>query len=505
MIAVIDFGSQTTQLIARKIRELGIFAEIFPNTIAPEALNKAQGLILSGGPESTLSECHPKIDPGIWNLNIPILGICYGFQSMALHYGATIAKGKREYGKTELHLLSASSPLWKEVSNPTIVWMSHEDSVASLPEHFDAIADTPSISFAGIQSLSLKRFGIQFHPEVFHTEQGLQILRNFAENIVHASKDWNLSSFVSQEIEAIREKVGNAKVVAGISGGVDSTVASVLVHRAIGSQLHCFFVDHGLLRENELSEVSSMLSTLGVHLEVLDRKDLFIDALKGVEDPEEKRKLIGRLFIETFDAEAAKINAQYLLQGTLYPDVIESSGGVSGLAAKIKSHHNVGGLPDFMKLSLLEPLKMLFKDEVRRIGEELGLSESFVHRHPFPGPGLGIRVIGSIDEHKLSVLRKADAILREEIKAYDTKRMIWQGFAVLLPIRSVGVMGDQRTYQWTVAIRLVESVDGMTATWHKIPHDVLERISNRITNEVVEINRVVYDITSKPPGTIEWE
>jgi GMP synthase (glutamine-hydrolysing) len=504
MIAVIDFGSQTTQLIARKIREMGIFAEIFPNTIAPEALNKAQGLILSGGPESTLSESHPKIDPGIWNLNIPIIGICYGFQSMALHYGATIAKGKREYGKTELHLIQAS-PLWQDVSNPTTVWMSHEDSVASLPAQFEAIADTASIAFAGIQSLSLKRFGIQFHPEVFHSTQGFQILSNFANNIVQATRDWNLSSFVSQEIEWIREKVGKAKVVAGISGGVDSTVASVLVHRAIGSQLHCFFVDHGLLRENEVNEVSSMLSTLGIQLEVLDRKDLFINALKGVEDPEEKRKIIGRLFIETFDGEAAKMNAQFLLQGTLYPDVIESSGGVSGLAAKIKSHHNVGGLPELMKLTLLEPLKMLFKDEVRKIGEELGLSEAFVQRHPFPGPGLGIRVIGSIDEHKLSVLRKADAILREELKIYDTKRRIWQGFAVLLPIRSVGVMGDQRTYQWTVAIRLVESVDGMTAAWHKIPHEVLEKISNRITNEVYEINRVVYDVTSKPPGTIEWE
>jgi GMP synthase (glutamine-hydrolysing) len=504
MIAVIDFGSQTTQLIARKIREMGVFAEIFPNTTAPEAICKAQGLILSGGPESTLSESHPTIDPGIWNLNIPILGICYGFQSMALHYGASIAKGKREYGKTELRLIQAS-PIWQNVSNPTTVWMSHEDSVASLPINFEAIANTASIPFAGIQSIEMKRFGIQFHPEVFHTREGFQILQNFTENIVQATKDWNLSDFVSQEIEGIREKVGKAKVVAGISGGVDSTVASVLVHRAIGSQLHCFFVDHGLLRENEATEVSAMLSTLGVKLEVLDRKELFLNALKGVEDPEEKRKIIGRLFIETFDGEATKIDAQFLLQGTLYPDVIESSGGVSGLAAKIKSHHNVGGLPELMNLTLLEPLKMLFKDEVRKIGEDLGLSEQFVQRHPFPGPGLGIRIIGSIDEHKLSVLRKADAILREEISTYDSERKIWQGFAVLLPIRSVGVMGDQRTYQWTAAIRLVESVDGMTATWHKIPYEVLEKISNRITNEVHEINRVVYDITSKPPGTIEWE
>ena len=356
-----------------------------------------------------------------------------------------------------------------------------------------------------MQSISMKRFGIQFHPEVFHTTQGFQILYNFAENIAQATKDWNLSNFVSQEIELIRKQVGNAKVVAGISGGVDSTVASVLVHRAIGPQLYCFFVDHGLLRENEANEVSAMLSTLGVKLEVLDRKELFLNALKGVEDPEEKRKIIGRLFIETFDGVATKIDAKFLLQGTLYPDVIESSGGVSGLAAKIKSHHNVGGLPELMKLHLLEPLKMLFKDEVRKIGEELGLSEKFVQRHPFPGPGLGIRIIGSIDEHKLSVLRKADAILREEISLYDTERKIWQGFVVLLPIRSVGVMGDQRTYQWTAAIRLVESVDGMTAAWHKIPHEVLETISNRITNEVYEINRVVYDITSKPPGTIEWE
>jgi GMP synthase (glutamine-hydrolysing) len=504
MIAVIDFGSQTTQLIARKIREMGIFAEIFPNTIAPEALYKAQGLILSGGPESTLSDHHPEIHPGIWNLDIPILGICYGFQSMALHYGANIAKGKREYGKTELRLIG-ESPLMQGIPKSTTVWMSHEDSVASLPSQFELIADTASIPIAGMQSIGMKRFGIQCHPEVYHSVDGVQILRNFAEKIVQADKDWNLSDFVSQEIELIRNSIGQAMVVAGISGGVDSTVASVLVHRAIGPQLHCFFVDHGLLRENECSEVSAMLSTLGIKLEVLDRKELFITALKNIEDPEEKRKIIGRLFIETFEEVATRINAKHLLQGTLYPDVIESSGGVSGLAAKIKSHHNVGGLPKDMKLHLLEPLKMLFKDEVRKIGRELGLSEQFVQRHPFPGPGLGIRIIGSVDEHKLAVLRKADAILREELKIYDTEQNVWQGFAVLLPIRSVGVMGDQRTYQWTVALRLVESVDGMTATWHKIPHEVLERISNRITNEVYEINRVVYDITSKPPGTIEWE
>ncbi len=504
MIAVIDFGSQTTQLIARKIREMGIFAEIFPNTVSPEALKKAQGIILSGGPESALNDSHPGIHPEIWNLPVPILGICYGFQSMALHYGAKLEKGKREYGLTRLNVIG-NSPLFEDISNPTIVWMSHEDSVATIPKNFEAIASTSSIAFAGIQSTDHGRYGIQFHPEVFHTTEGFSVLQNFAKNIVKAELDWNLSDFIGQEIATIRTATGNETVISGISGGVDSTVASLLVHRAIGSRLYCIFVDHGLLRANERNEVAQMLSTLGVNLEVIDKKELFLSALKGVEDPEEKRKIIGRLFIETFDEAAKKVKAKFLLQGTLYPDVIESSGGVSGLAAKIKSHHNVGGLPEHMNLDLLEPLRMLFKDEVREIGRKMALPESFICRHPFPGPGLAIRIIGAIDELKLQALRSADAILREELCRYDKENKVWQGFVVLLPIRSVGVMGDQRTYQWTAALRLVESVDGMTAQWHKIPYDVLEHISSRITNEVHEINRVVYDITSKPPGTIEWE
>jgi GMP synthase (glutamine-hydrolysing) len=435
---------------------------------------------------------------------VPILGICYGFQSMTLHYGGILSKGKREYGSTQLKVLS-SHPLLEGVPDALTVWMSHEDSVAVVPEGFETIASTASIPVAGIQSLAKKRFGIQFHPEVFHTQQGGKILQNFAENIVCAKKDWNLSNFVDQEISRIRDQVGNDTVVAGISGGVDSTVACVLAHKAIGSRLHCIFVDHGLLRKNEREEVAELLSGLGVNLQIADRADLFLDALQGVEDPEEKRKIIGKLFIDTFEASAKKINAKFLLQGTLYPDVIESSGGVSGLAVKIKSHHNVGGLPEKMQLRLLEPLRMLFKDEVRAMAKDLGLPSSFIHRHPFPGPGLGIRIIGPIDRQKVSVLQNADAILREELLRYDTEHRIWQGFVVLLPIRSVGVMGDQRTYQWTAAVRLVEAIDGMTAQWHKMPHEVLEHISNRITNEIPEINRVVYDITSKPPGTIEWE
>ncbi len=504
MIAVIDFGSQTTQLIARKIREWGVFAEIFPFHVHPEDLKDAQGIVLSGGPESAVQTQYPQVRKEIWDLSVPILGICYGFQSLALHYGAVLGKSKREYGSAKLKIFG-SSPLFADIRDDTVVWMSHEDSVETLPEGFDTIASTASIPIAGIQSLSRKRYGIQFHPEVFHTEAGFQIIGNFVEKIVKADKDWSLSNFIEMEIERIKAIAGKDTVVAGISGGVDSTVASVLAHQALGKNLHCFFVDHGLLRKNEREEVVELLSGLGIQLEVLDRKALFLDALKGVEDPEEKRKIIGKLFIDTFEASAKKVQAKFLLQGTLYPDVIESSGGVSGLAVKIKSHHNVGGLPEKMNLKLLEPLKMLFKDEVRLIGKKLGLPDPFILRHPFPGPGLGIRIIGAVDGKKVEVLQNADAILREELAKYDVDHQVWQGFVVLLPIRSVGVMGDQRTYQWVAAVRLVEAVDGMTARWHKMPHEVLEHISNRITNEIIEINRVVYDITSKPPGTIEWE
>ncbi len=504
MIAIIDFGSQTTQLIARKVRELGVYAEIFPFHIDPEALTHVQGIILSGGPQSASGDQHPAMNEAIWTLPIPILGICYGFQSMAHHYGARISQKKREYGKTSLQALQ-HSPLFEGIPSATIVWMSHEDSVDEIPKGFDLIASTDAVPIAGLQSVPLHRYGVQFHPEVYHTEHGSTLLKNFVCRVVKAKQDWNLSDFISDEIERIRQQVGSNEVVAGISGGIDSTVAAVLAHQAIGSQLHCFFVDHGLLRKNERNEVSSMLSGLGIQVRVLDQQEEFLYALRGIEDPEQKRKIIGRKFIEIFETQASEIKAKFLLQGTLYPDVIESSGGVSGLAAKIKSHHNVGGLPELMKLELLEPLKTLFKDEVRVIGRKLGLSDEFINRHPFPGPGLGIRIIGAVDQQKVSVLQEADAILREEIKKYDTHHQVWQGFVVLLPIRSVGVMGDQRTYQWVAALRLVESVDGMTAQWHNLPYEILEKISNRITNEIKEINRVVYDITSKPPGTIEWE
>ena len=505
MVGIIDFGSQYTQLIARKVRENGVFSKIFPYYVNLSELDNVDGLILSGGPKSVFDENSPDIKDEIWKSNIPILGICYGLHLIAKRYGGKVDKGIREYGKASLFLKEEASLLFKNIINNSIVWMSHGDYVSRIPENFKHIAYSDSIEFAAIESDQLKRYGIQFHPEVTHTSVGFQVLNNFLFNIVNAKKDWNLSNFLNDEVEKDKLIIKNDKVICGISGGVDSSVAALIIHKAIGSNLECVFVDHGLLRKNEPEEVFRALSKLGLNIKLVNKSNLFLSKLEGIIDPEEKRKIIGELFIRTFEEEAMKSNAKYLLQGTLYPDYIESSGGISGLTDKIKSHHNVGGLPEKLNLEIIEPLKYLFKDEVRILAKELSLDPEYINRHPFPGPGLAVRIIGEITEQRLDILREADFILREELNKYDTENKIWQAFVVLLPIKSVGVMGDKRSYSYVVALRMVESVDGMTAMWHKIPGEILERISNRITNEVKNINRVVYDITSKPPATIEWE
>lgn len=505
MIGIIDFGSQYTQLIARRVRELSVFSQIFPYFVKKEELSEVSALIFSGSPRSILEENHPDVSSEVWEMNIPILGICYGLQLIAKHYGGKVLRGKAEFGKTNLHILKKDSKLFTDIPDNSIVWMSHGDCVVKIPDNFELSAETPSIKIAATESSELKRYGIQFHPEVYHSVYGTKVLENFLFNIANAKRDWNLKNFIEEEIVNIKREVGNERAICGISGGIDSTVSALISHKALGKNLRCVFVDHGLLRASEREEVIEALKPLGLNLIVLDKKELFLNALKGVLDPEEKRKIIGGLFIDVFSEEAKNFGAERLVQGTLYPDFIESSGGVSGIADKIKSHHNVGGLPTNLNLKLIEPLKYLFKDEVRIIGRELGLESKFLDRHPFPGPGLAVRIIGEVTEERLSILRHADLILREELEKFDKEKKVWQGFCVLLPIRSVGVMGDKRTYSYVIALRMVESTDGMTASWYKAPLELLETVSSRITNEVLGINRVVYDITSKPPATIEWE
>ncbi|RUM58781.1 MAG: GMP synthase (glutamine-hydrolyzing) [Persephonella sp.] len=507
-IIILDFGSQYTQLIARRIRELNIFSEILPFNATVEEIKKhnPKGIIFSGGPASVYQPDAPKPDEKVYQLGLPILGICYGLQVITDNFGGKVVKADRhEYGKAELEILD-NSDLFSGLPKKIDVWMSHGDKVVELPKGFEPIAKTENSPFASVRDRNRKIWGVQFHPEVSHTPLGKEILKNFAVKIAGCKQDWTMGNFINEKVKEIREEVGDKKVICALSGGVDSSVAAVLVHKAIGDNLTCIFVDNGLLRKGEREQVErTFRENFHIPLVVVDAKDKFLKALEGITDPEKKRKIIGNLFIEVFEEEAKKIpDVEYLVQGTLYPDVIESV-SVKGPSAVIKTHHNVGGLPERMNLKLIEPLRELFKDEVRQLGKELGLPDEIVYRQPFPGPGLAIRIIGEVNREDLDILREADAILLEEIKKAGYYTKLWQSFAVLLPIQTVGVMGDYRTYEKVIAIRAVNSSDGMTADWAKLPYDLLDRIMRRIINEVEGVNRVVYDITSKPPGTIEWE
>jgi GMP synthase (glutamine-hydrolysing) len=509
MILIIDFGSQYNQLIARRVREYHVYCQIEPPNITLHSIKslKPEGIILSGGPSSIYSKGSPRVDRGIFNLGIPVLGICYGLQYMVDSLGGkVIGSKKREYGFAEL-LVNKQTGIFSNVEKKTQCWMSHGDSIGKLPAGFVVTASTENTPVAAAENIKKHFYGLQFHPEVVHTKAGKKMLANFLFDICGCKKKWSMKSFVNHAVDDIRQQVGDGRVILGLSGGVDSSVAAVLLHRAIGKNLTCVFVDNGVLRQGEAERVIEMFKKhLQIHLRFARAGKLFLSKLKGVTDPERKRKIIGRTFIEIFDKEARKIrNVKFLAQGTLYPDLIESRSAFGGPSAVIKSHHNVGGLPKKMNLQLVEPLKHLFKDEVRLLGKELGLADDVVWRQPFPGPGLAIRIIGEVTAKRLDVLRKADTILLEEIRTNNLYYKLWQSFAVLLPLKSVGIMGDQRTYENILAIRAVTSDDAMTADWAPLPHDILARISNRIINEVRGVNRVVYDISSKPPSTIEWE
>ncbi len=507
-VVILDFGSQYTQLIARRVRELGVYSEILPYNAPLEKILALQpkALIFSGGPASVYAKSAPVPDARLYTLNLPILGICYGLQVIAKHFGGKVELAKaREYGRANLIIKpdGKANLLFKQVPNST-VWMSHADKVTVLPAGFDVIAESDNSELCAVAYChdGKQIFGLQFHPEVHHTVYGKQILANFLFDIAHLSPDWSPQNFIESQIEKIRQTVGKERVICALSGGVDSTVAATLVSRAIGKHLKCVFVDNGLLRKNEAKEVKAALSGLGLNLKVVHAARLFLSRLERVIDPEKKRKIIGKTFIEVFESTISC--EKFLVQGTLYPDVIESV-NVRGPSQTIKTHHNVGGLPKNMKLKLLEPLRELFKDEVRAVGKLLGVPDSILQRHPFPGPGLAVRVIGAVSQERCDILREADRIFIEELKAAGFYDKVWQAFAVLLPIQTVGVMGDNRTYENVVALRAVNSTDGMTADWSELPHDFLAKVSNRIINEVRGINRVVYDVSSKPPATIEWE
>lgn len=503
-ILIVDFGSQYTQLIARKIRELNVYSEIHPFNTLPEIDEHTKGIILSGGPSSVLDKNAPFLDPKLINANLPILGICYGAQLLAHLDNGTVAPSKiREYGRAHI-VEKVENPLFKNVTLNSQVWMSHADTILELPKTFTKLASTEDVNFAAYQVNDKSIWGIQFHPEVHHSTEGSTVLDNFL-NICGASKSWTPAHYVDETVADLRANLGDDKVVMGLSGGVDSTVAAELVHQAIGQNLTCIFVDNGLLRKNEFAEVLHSYRNMGLNIIGVDASQQFLGALQGLTDPEAKRKAIGRVFIEVFDEEAKKINgAKWLGQGTIYPDIIESV-SVKGPSATIKSHHNVGGLPDKMNLKVVEPLKTLFKDEVRRVGAELNIDPQILGRHPFPGPGLAIRILGEVTAANVAILQEADKVYIDHLKSSGWYDKTWQAGAILLPVHSVGVMGDERTYEKVVALRAVSSVDGMTADWVHFPHELLAKISNDIINRVSGINRVVYDISSKPPATIEWE
>ncbi|MBT8313426.1 MAG: glutamine-hydrolyzing GMP synthase [Maribacter sp.] len=506
-VLILDFGSQYTQLIARRVRELNIFCEIKPYNKVPEDMTDYKAVILSGSPYSVRASDAPHPDLSQIKGKIPLLGVCYGAQYLAHFTGGNVAPSNtREYGRARLTAIKNDEPFFYEITDGSQVWMSHSDTIQELPENAVTLASTGDVKYAAYRIDGEETYAIQFHPEVYHTTQGKLILENFLIHIAGLKQSWTPAAFVDTTVTELKEKIGDDKVILGLSGGVDSTVAAVLLHKAIGEHLHCIFVNNGLLRKNEFQDVLNQYKHMGLNVKGVDASARFLDALAGESDPEKKRKIIGKVFIEVFDDEANMVkNAKWLAQGTIYPDVIESVSVTGGPSATIKSHHNVGGLPDFMKLKVVEPLKMLFKDEVRRVGTSLKIDEERLGRHPFPGPGLAIRILGDITREKVAILQEVDAIFINGLREWKLYDKVWQAGAMLLPVNSVGVMGDERTYEKCVALRAVESTDGMTADWVDLPYEFLQKTSNEIINKVPGVNRVVYDISSKPPATIEWE
>ncbi|WP_435264075.1 glutamine-hydrolyzing GMP synthase [Tenacibaculum sp. nBUS_03] len=506
-VLILDFGSQYTQLIARRVRELNIYCEIHPYNKIPQNLNDFKAVILSGSPSSVRSDEAPHPDLSEIRGKKPLLSVCYGAQYLAHFSGGLVAPSNtREYGRANLSFIKEGEEFFSNISEGSQVWMSHSDTIKELPTNGVLLASTHDVENAAYKIEGETTYAIQFHPEVYHSTDGKQLLQNFLVSIAGVAQTWTPDSFVDETVANLKEKIGNDKVVLGLSGGVDSTVAAVLLHKAIGSNLHCIFVNNGLLRKNEFTDVLKQYEGMGLNVKGVDASARFLDALAGLSDPEAKRKAIGKVFIDVFDDEANKIeNAKWLAQGTIYPDVIESVSVNGGPSATIKSHHNVGGLPDFMKLKVVEPLRMIFKDEVRRVGASMGIDKDLLGRHPFPGPGLAIRILGDITAEKVRILQEVDAVFINGLKEHGLYDKVWQAGAILLPVNSVGVMGDERTYEKVVALRAVESTDGMTADWVNLPYEFLQKISNKIINNVKGVNRVVYDISSKPPATIEWE